>query len=58
MRNLQLCRAVGLEYVREISGVRYGMENYDDKPKCEAEDRVYRKIRRHMIVGLEEYNIQ
>lgn len=38
-RNLQLCRAISLEYIREIFGIRYEMENYDDKNEYKIKDR-------------------
>lgn len=27
-KNLQLCKAKGLEYVKKVSGMKYGIENY------------------------------
>lgn len=33
------------------------MENYDDKAKYKVENKSYRKIRRYLIIDLEEYNI-
>lgn len=50
---------MGSEYVKEVSIIGYKMENNDDKAKykCETKDGNYEKIKRHLIVGLEEYNI-
>lgn len=59
VKNLQLCRAIYLEYIREISGIRYRIKNYDNKVKCKckAKDEDYEKIKRHLIIVLEENNI-
>lgn len=54
---MQLYRALGLEFVKEISRIRYNMENYDNKVKCKAEDRSCEKIKKHLIVSPEKYNI-
>lgn len=58
IRNLQLCRAVSLKYIKKISSARYGIENYDDKTKykCESKDRSYKKIKKHMIISLKKHN--
>lgn len=57
IKNVQLCRALGLEFVKEISRIRYNIENYDNKVKCKAEDRSCGKINKHLIVSPEKYNI-
>lgn len=53
-------RTVNLEYIGEISNIRYGLKNYDDKVKCkcETEDESYKRIKKHLIVVLKEYNTQ
>lgn len=58
LRNLQLYRVVGLEYVREVFGIEYKIENYDNKVECEVENKGCKKIERSLIVNLEEYNIK
>lgn len=58
VKNQQLYRVMSSEYVRVVSGMEYKIKNYDDKIKCEEKDRSYRRIKRHMIVGLDKYNIQ
>lgn len=60
VKNLQLCKAVSLKYIRKIFGIGYEMENYDNKAKCKCkiEEWSCKKIIRHLIVGLEKYNIQ
>lgn len=57
--NLQLYEAISLEYVREVSGLEYGIKNYDDEVKCEYEARhkSCERIKKHLIVGLKKYNI-
>lgn len=37
--------------------MRYGIENYHDKAKYKIEDRSYKKLRRYLIIILEECNI-
>lgn len=54
IRDLQLDKTVGWEYVREVSSIRYGIENYmiirlNIRSRIELLN-----IRRHQIVGLEE----
>lgn len=56
IKNLQLCRIVNSKYIKKISSIGYGMGNYDDKAKYETKDKSYRKVRRYLIIGLEEYN--
>lgn len=34
------------------------MKNYDYKAKCKAEDAICGRTRKHLVVGLEKYNIQ
>lgn len=57
VKNLQLYRAISSKYVREVSDVRYGIENNDDKSKCKLEYRSCKQIRRYLIIGLKRYNI-
>lgn len=49
---------MGSEYVRVVSGIEYKIKNYNDKIKYENKDRSCGKIKRHLIVDLEKYNIQ
>lgn len=60
VKNLQLYRAISLRYIKEVFGIRYKMQNYDNKAKCiyEAKDGTCEKIKRYLIVSLGEYNIQ
>lgn len=48
---------MSLKCIKEISSVGYEIENYDYKAKYKAKDKGCEKIRRHLIVDLEEYNI-
>lgn len=50
---------VDFRYVREVSHVRYGMQNYDDKVKYKfkAKDKSYRSIKKHLIISFEIHNI-
>lgn len=57
VRDLWLHRAISPEYVREIFGIGYGIENYNNKTKCETKDKIYEKIRKYLIISLEEYII-
>lgn len=57
-RDLQLYRTKYPEYVREISCIKYKINNYNNNAQCEIKNRKYRKIKRHLTIGLEEYNIQ
>lgn len=57
VNNLQLYRIIGLKYVKEITNIRYKIKNYlitrpNERPKINLW-----KIRRYLIIGLEEYNI-
>lgn len=56
---MQFYKAVGPGYIREISDIRYGMKNYDNKAKCKCEvkDESYGRIRRNLLIGLKEYII-
>lgn len=54
---MQLYRAVVSEYIKEVFGIRYRIENYIDKPKYKAKDKSCGKIRKHLIINLKEYNI-
>lgn len=58
VKKLQLCNILDWDYIREIFSIRYGTENYDNKVRYKAVYGGCRKIRRHLIVGLKEYNIQ
>lgn len=40
MRNLQLCKAKSLEYIKEISGIRYKIKNYNNKAKYKAKNKI------------------
>lgn len=44
VKNLQLYKTENLEYVREISSIRYKIESYDDKAKCEAKDKCCKRL--------------
>lgn len=44
VKNLQLYKTESLEYVREISSIRYKIENYDNKAKCEVKDKSCRRL--------------
>lgn len=57
VRNLQLCRAIDWQYVKEQSDIEYIIENYNDKAKYKAKDSSCEKIKRYLIISLEEYNI-
>lgn len=57
-KNLQLYRALGLEYIRKLFGKRYEINNYNNSTKYKSKDENYEKIRQYLIIGLEEYNIQ
>lgn len=57
IRNLQLYKAVGLNYVREIFGIKYEIKKYDNKTKCKTKNKSCGRIKRHLIIGLKEYNI-
>lgn len=58
MRNLQFSKAVSSKYVIEITGIKYGMENYViTKPSVRPRIKLW-KIRKCLIIGLEEYDIQ
>lgn len=58
VRDLRLYRIIGPEYIRGISGIKYVIENYDNKAKYEAKNKSCEKIRRYLIIDFEEYNIQ
>lgn len=58
MKNLQLCRTGGLKYIKKVPDIRYEMKNYNNRAKGKVEDINCAKIRKHLIVGLEEYSIQ
>lgn len=58
IKNIQLSRTWDLEYVREITSMKYSIENYvmtklNTKLKIELW-----KIKKYLIIGLEKYNIQ
>lgn len=55
---MQLYRVAGSECVKKESSIGYRIKNYDDKYKYKAKNKNYEKIRRHLIIGLEKYNIQ
>lgn len=48
---------MSLEYVRGLSSIRYGIENYNNKVKCKVEDECYSTIKKHLIISLKKYNI-
>lgn len=52
-----MCKAMSSGYVREVSGMQYKKENYNDKPECKVNEKSYEKIRRHLIVIRERYII-
>lgn len=45
IKNIQLCRAEDFNYVREISHIRYKIENYNDKAKCKTKDRSCKRLK-------------
>lgn len=59
IKNLQLYKTVSLEYIKEIFGIRYKITNYDNKPKYkyDTKDKICKKIKKHLIIDLKEYNI-
>lgn len=48
-----------MKYKREIFSIGYKIKNYDNKAKCEykVKDRSSGRIKKHLIIGLKEYNI-
>lgn len=57
IKNLQLYRPLGWEYLKIISGMGYGIKNYNNEIKYMARNEICVMIKRHQILGLEEYNI-
>lgn len=40
MRDLRLCRAIDLEYIKKVSDVRYGIKKLCNETKCKTKDRI------------------
>lgn len=57
VKDLQLGRTVGFEHIREVFDIEYSIKNYDDKAKYKTEHESCRKIKKHLILDLEKYNI-
>lgn len=57
IKNLQLCKTINLDNIREVFDVKYAMEIYDDKPKYKVKDKSCEKITGYLIMGFTKYNI-
>lgn len=53
VKNLHLYRAISLEHDKKILDIRYKIKNYDNKVKYKAKDKSYKKIKRYLIICLE-----
>lgn len=42
--NLQLYKTEYLKYIKEIFGIKYGINNYNVKAKCNAKDEIIGKL--------------
>lgn len=51
-------RIVDSECIKKIFDIGYGIKNYNNKANYKAENIDCEKIKRYLIVDLEEYNIQ
>lgn len=58
IKNLKLGRTVGFKHIREVFDIGHNIKNHDDKAKYKTEHGSCRKIKKHLIVDLEKYNIQ
>lgn len=58
IKHLQLYSAIGSEYIKQVSDIRYGKENYDDKANGKVKEQSCERTRRYLIISLEDYNIQ
>lgn len=54
---MQLYKVIGSKYLKDISDIKYGMGNYNNKAKYNTKNRSFGRIKKHLIISLEEYNI-
>lgn len=54
MKNLQPCKIKNLEFIREISDIKYEIESNNDESKCKAKDGGYKKIKKYLLIGMEK----
>lgn len=58
IKHLQLYSAKGSQYIRHVSGIRYGRENYDNKANGKGKEQSCERTRKYLNISLEDYNIQ
>lgn len=54
IRDLQLGKIIGLEYIKKIFDIGYGMKNYVKRSSSTRLKMKLQKIRRYLILGLEK----
>lgn len=57
VKNLQLSRTVSSAYLKKRCDIKYEIENYNDKIKYKVKDGNCERIRIHLIISFEKYNI-